>query len=233
MSNSRLLLFDIDGTLISSGGRGKNAMLAAIGALFGKTPENFSFKDFAGSTDPLIVRTLIQKNGIQSVDPDTTYEKVLPHYIAFLERELNDHPEPVKVLPGVKKLLDLLQSDRQCCLGLVTGNIAEGAKMKLQSAGLTDYFSIGAYGSDAANRNLLPPIAVERAARKFDRHFSPENIWVIGDTPRDIACAKANEFRSLAVATGGWSTAQLQTHQPDVTLPDLSDSQKVLQLLKN
>ena len=225
----KLLLFDIDGTLIRSGGRGKNAMLAAIEKVCGQRPEKFDFRDFAGGTDPLIIRTLIQKNGIHSVNWDTIYRDVLYHYRVFLQQELAVE-NAVTVLPGINALLAELENIDHVYCGLVTGNIEDGARLKLACAGLNGYFSFGAYGSDSENRNELPPLAVERALSMFDVNFLKTDVWVIGDTPKDIACAQANEFRSLAVATGGWGEDALAAHKPDVVLADMSAINNILQI---
>lgn len=226
----KLLLFDVDGTLILSGGKGKNAMLAAVAQEFGHTPRQFTFKDFAGSTDPRIITTLLTQNGISQTVTEADIQRVLRRYLVCLQEEMAGGG--VEVLPGVRELLSYARESGEFVLGLVTGNLAEGARIKLSPVGLYDYFAVGAYGSDHIDRNLLPPIAVQRAEARFQIRFAPEKVWVIGDTPRDVECARVNHYRALAVATGGWPPAQLQESAPDALLPDLSDMEAVLKILR-
>lgn len=226
----KLLLFDVDGTLIRSGGKGKNAMLAAVAQEYGHLPRRFTFKDFAGSTDPRIITTLLTQNGISQTVTAEDIARVLRRYLVCLQEEMAGGG--VEVLPGVRELLNYARESGEFLLGLVTGNLAEGARIKLSPVGLYDYFAVGAYGSDEIDRNLLPPIAVRRAEARFQIRFAPENIWVIGDTPRDVECARVNRYRALAVATGGWPPDQLQESAPDALLPDLSDMEAVLRILR-
>lgn len=228
--NSRtLLLFDIDGTLILTGGRGKTAMVQAVEDEFGK-PIRFEFKDFAGSTDRKIIRTLMEKNGIHPPDMERTIDRVLERYLVHL-RQLLANGNGVEVLPGIRELLEIVGNDERFALGLVTGNIEPGGRLKLEVPGLNPYFPIGAFGSDRTDRNLLPPLAIRRAEAFFQATFPPERVWIIGDTPRDIRCGKANRLRCLAVATGGWKLPQLREYQPDVALPTLENTREVLEYL--
>ncbi len=228
--NSRtLLLFDIDGTLILTGGRGKKAMVQAVEEEFG-TPIRFEFKDFAGSTDRKIIRTLMAKNGIQPPNVESAIDRVLERYLVHLGRLLANG-DGVEVLPGIRELLEIVRNDDRFALGLVTGNIEPGGRLKLETPGLNPCFPIGAFGNDNTDRNLLPPLAIRRAEAYYHTSFSPEKVWVIGDTPRDIRCGKANGLRCLAVATGGWELQRLREHQPDVALPSLENAREVLKYL--
>lgn len=233
LSNDRqkLLLFDVDGTLILTQGRGRKALTAAAEAEF-KKPIRSEFKDFAGSTDRMIVLGMITQNNIQVSDVDAAIDRVLGRYIELL-KPLMDSPDTVEILPGVRELLDVVSQNGEFILGLVTGNIEPGARIKLNPAGLNPFFKFGAFGDDAADRRLLPKIAWRRAEEIHREKFLPENIWIIGDTPRDIDCGKSNELRTLAVATSAWGMEELQTHEPDVALPNLSDTEKVLDVFRN
>lgn len=227
----KLLLFDIDGTLILTRGRGRKALTAAAEAEFQK-PIQSEFKDFAGSTDRLIVLGMITNNNIQVKDVDAAIDRVLARYIELLKPQMAS-PDTVEILPGVRELLDAVSRNGEFTLGLVTGNIEPGARIKLNPAGLNPFFAFGAFGDDAADRNLLPGIAWRRAEEIYREKYFPENIWIIGDTPRDIDCGKSNGLRTLAVATSAWGVEELQTHQPDVSLPNLSDTEKVLDIFRN
>lgn len=227
----KLLLFDIDGTLILTRGRGRKALTAAAEAEFQK-PIHSEFKDFAGSTDRMIVLGMITNNNIQVSDVEAAIDRVLARYIELL-KPLMISPDTVEILPGVRELLNVVSQNGEFTLGLVTGNIERGARIKLNPAGLNPFFAFGAFGDDAADRKLLPGIAWRRAEEIYGEKFLPENIWIIGDTPRDIDCGKSNGLRTLAVATSAWGVDELQIHQPDAALPSLSDTGKVLDVFRN
>ncbi|RMH83536.1 MAG: HAD family hydrolase [Calditrichaeota bacterium] len=225
-----LLLFDIDGTLISTDGRAKDAMLAAAEVEFHR-PIRFHFKDFAGSTDRRIIRTLMEKSGIRMDNGEAAIDRILHRYLEFLAEKLTS-PDSVRVYPGVRELLERLHRDEQFALGLLTGNVEKGARLKLAPPRLNRYFPIGAFGCDEEDRTRLPAIAIRRAEAHYRRRFSPERVWIIGDTPRDIRCGKVNHLRTLAVATGGWTLEQLQAYHPDVVVPDFQNVEQIVTLLK-
>ena len=211
---SRLLLFDIDCTLIDTGGAGMAALKETACELFGaEGPE----LDLAGSTDWGIVRGMLEHFG-----SDVALEDFYRLYLTKLGPNLASFSG--RVLPGVMGLLaNLEQSD--AVLGLLTGNIAHGAKAKIDHYGLDNYFSIdvGAYGDDHHDRNLLGPVALGRASSMHGIDFRAEQSVVIGDTPKDIACGKAMGAVTLAVATGRFSVAELASHEADLTVGDLND----------
>ena len=211
---SRLLLFDIDCTLIDTGGAGMAALKETACELFGaEGPE----LDLAGSTDWGIVRGMLKHFG-----SDIALEDFYRLYLTKLGPNLASFSG--RVLPGVMGLLaNLDRSD--AVLGLLTGNIAYGAKAKIDHYGLDGYFSIdvGAYGDDHHDRNRLGPVALERARRQHGVDFSAQQAVVIGDTPKDIACGKAMGATTLAVATGRFSVADLASHEADLTVVDLND----------
>lgn len=201
----RLWLFDIDGTLVDTGGAGMRALQDAAAACFGaRGPE----LDLAGSTDSGIVHDLFRHFG-REVDAAAT-AGFFAAYLERLEFHLAGGGFPGRVLPGVVAMLDLLSSRGDVTVGLLTGNIEGGARAKMRHYGLDHHFGFGAYGCDHADRNRLGPVALERAAAHAGRRFSPEETLVIGDTPKDIACARALGARCLAVSTGAVPAGRLR-----------------------
>ncbi len=207
---NQLLLFDIDCTLIDTGGAGMAALREAACEVFGaEGPE----LDLAGSTDSGIVAGMLDHFG-----SDVSHEEFYQVYLRKLSPNLRLFSG--SILPGVDTLLsDLARSE--FTLGLLTGNIAAGAKAKMIHYGLDAYFDVGAYGDDHHDRNKLGPIALERARRYYKKEFSPENTIVIGDTPKDIACGKALGAVTLAVATGGFGVQDLTDHGADLVVETL------------
>ena len=223
----RLILFDIDGTLVS-GGPAKTAFVTAMAETYGTAgdPDRVSF---AGKTDPQIARELLSGAGLDRSAIDEGMPELWERYLGHLEPALGS--QPVRVLPGVRALLDGLAALDGIALGLVTGNIAGGAKLKLGSAGLWGHFGIGGYGSDHEERDELPGIALGRARAHWGPSLGPEHAIVVGDTPRDVACGRAGRMRTLAVATGQFSTQDLQAAGADHVLADFSATEQVVALL--
>ena len=205
-----MVLFDIDGTLVDTGGAGMQALRKAARDLFGaEGPE----LDLAGSTDSGIVRGLLEHFG-----EDTSEERIEEFYGTYL-RHLRAHLAggefPGRVLPGVMEILDAFQG-AGAVLGLLTGNIAKGAELKVRHFGMADYFGFGAYGDDHHDRNVLGPIAMDRAREATGRDFVAGESLVIGDTPKDIACGRAMGAVTVCVATGMFSAKELRDHGADV-----------------
>jgi phosphoglycolate phosphatase len=221
-------LFDIDGTLVSTNGMAGKLMLRALQEEVGR-PIRYELKIFVGSTDRMILRKFIEMSEIQIDDIEVTIDRVLNRYLRFLDEKMNS-PNLVKILPGVKELLNRLAKDSRISLGLVTGNIKDGAFVKLRLANLNGFFPIGAFGDDNADRNKLPGIALQRAEVFYNSQFSRDNVWIIGDSPKDILCAKANQLRSLAVASGWHSMDELLSHEPDILLNNLSETANVIRV---
>jgi phosphoglycolate phosphatase-like HAD superfamily hydrolase len=226
----KLVLFDIDGTLIESSGLGLRSMLAALEEVFGRPFARNGVK-FAGRTDPLILRDLMLANGVAAEQVPHSMGQVLealPRNMRILVREIRVIP-----LPGVQPLLAILPRQENIALGLITGNIQRTAPIKLAHAGIDPrQFQIGAYGSDAADRNALPSIALRRAEKAFGRAFAAHEALIVGDTPADIACARVHRMKVLAVGTGRFSMDQLSTYQPDFLFPNLSDLAAVVATLR-
>lgn len=223
----RLILFDIDGTLVS-GGPAKEAFHLALVEVFGTAGPIESW-EFSGKTDPQIARELLRQGGLEDREIDTGLPTLWNHYLSGLETRLPAHP--TKALPGVEALLEALRGERKVALGLVTGNLARGAELKLGAARLDGTFAIGGFGSDHEERNQLPGVALVRARRQWGRTFAPAEVVVVGDTPRDVECGKAHGLRTLAVATGRFGAETLAATGPDATLEDFSETERVLRLL--
>jgi len=223
----RLILFDIDGTLVR-GGPAKTAFLGAMAETYGTTgdPESVSF---GGKTDPQIAREILSGAGLDHAAIDEGFPTLWERYLERLEPALETHP--MTVLPGVPELLEELSMLDGVALGLVTGNIAGGAKLKLGSAGLWDHFPVGSFGSDHEERDELPIIALGRAEERWGRSIEPADALIVGDTPRDIACGRACAIRTVAVATGTYRAEALVAAGADHVLEDLSVTERVLALL--
>ena len=223
----RLLLFDIDGTLIW-GGPAKDAFTVAMVETFGTAGdiENFSF---AGRTDPEIARGLLASTGMPPEEVERGFPELWRRYLGYLEARLPGHP--VDVLPGVPALLDALSAEEGIGMGLLTGNILPGAQLKLGSAGLLGHFQIGSYGSDHEVRNELPAIALSRARETWGVDFDPQHVVIVGDTPRDVSCAQREGLRSLAVATGHFDSESLRKTGADAVVEDFTDTDAIVSLL--
>ncbi|HEY6071442.1 MAG TPA: HAD family hydrolase [Chthoniobacterales bacterium] len=225
-NQKRLLLFDIDGTLIHSGGAGMEALKRALKERF-KIDDDLDDIEIAGMTDSGIVISILEKHKIP-----TTPENIgvfLDSYVHFLSKELPRRKG--KLLPGVLDLLKKLKGRKSVVLGLLTGNLSRGAQLKLDHYGVWHFFEFGAFADDHHDRNELGAFARARAKEKHGREFSSDEIDVIGDTPRDIACGKALGARTIAVATGTWSREKLAQHNPDYLIDDLSDVDRLIHTL--
>jgi len=217
---TRLLLFDIDGTLLLSGGAGKRALNRAFEELFG-VADAFAGIPVAGRTDLLILGDALERAGVRA-DPEVRV-RFLARYCQHFEREIL-HPGPRKgLMPGVRQLLDRLEQTPDVVCALVTGNIARAARIKLDHFELGRYFACGAYGDDAPRRDDLVPIAVERARRAGIAVDSPSDAVVVGDTPLDVQCAAAAGARAVCVATGSFTEEELRRAGADAVLPDLTE----------
>ena len=218
----RLVLFDIDGTILSSDGAAARAFRGALHDVFGTSGPTNGYS-FAGRTDPQIARDLLTMAGVSGPDIDAGLPEVWNRYTTRLMKEIAR--VDVTVYPGVRDLLDRLESkSAEAVLGLLTGNIAEGARLKLTAAGIhPDRFVVGAFGSDSPDRRELPAIAVERAERSHGRRFAGKEVVIIGDTPYDISCGEHLGVRTIAVATGTFAADQLASCGPDYLFEDFSD----------
>jgi len=214
-----LYLFDIDGTLIDTGGAGMAALVEATREVF---DEEGPALDLAGATDLGIV---IGIHRHFRVEP--TRERI-DRYLAIYQKRLDWNLAQGgfngRVFDGAVDLLDDLTSRPGTAIGLLTGNIAGGAASKVRHFGLASYFAFGAYGCDHHDRNELGPIALKRANAQVGRVFLPQETWIIGDTPKDIACARAIGARCLAVATGSFNAEQLTAYGADRVVVSLDEA---------
>lgn len=208
-----IFLFDIDGTLVDTGGKGMSALRKTAIEVFGGDGPQL---DLAGSTDLGILENLYIHFGITPSDERT--HAFFEAYHRHLETSLEADPMDGRVLDGVLELLEHLATAGHAQLALLTGNTSLGAGIKLRHYGLDRHFPFGAYGSDRSDRNLLGMIALERALAFTGRAYDPDHILVIGDTPKDIACAHAIGARCLAVATGRFGAAELEKEGADWVL---------------
>ena len=222
----RLLLFDIDGTLIHSGGAGIEALKRALKERF-RIEDDLHDIEFAGMTDSGIVTSILNKHRIPASAENVA--AFLDSYVHLLSNELPRRKG--KLLPGVLELLEKLKGRKHVVLALLTGNVSRGAQLKLGHYGVWDFFEFGAFADDHHDRNQLGPFARARAKEKHGREFSADEIDVIGDTPRDIACGKALGARTIAVATGSWSRDKLAQHQPDILIDNFSDVDRLIDTL--
>lgn len=220
-----LLLWDIDGTLIASGGAGMRALRRGLHSVFG-VDGSLDDIDFAGRTDRWIMRQVFEKFGIPAHEEN--FVRYFEAYVALLPEELAN--PAARVLPGVPALLAAAAARDHITQGLLTGNMRRGAQAKLQFHGLWEYFAFGAFADDGELRNDLGPHALRRANAHARHEFLPDRVWVIGDTPHDIACGKIIGARTLGIATGSHSIDALQAHAPTRALPDLTDTATVLRL---
>ena len=223
----RVAFFDIDGTLMT-GGPAKNAFCGAMIDTFG-TVGNVEEVSFGGKTDPQIARELLV--GID-YSVDLIEERFPSLWHSYTERLADELTQcPMQVLPGVHELLNILKRMDVVGVGLLTGNIARGAQLKLDSAGLTEHFVLGSYGSDHEEREHLSRIALQRARDMWNPALCPEHTVVIGDTPRDVDCGLAIGARTLAVATGSFSSSQLAKAGANRVVIDLTDTDEIVSYL--
>jgi phosphoglycolate phosphatase len=218
----RLILWDIDGTLLSADGAGRNAVRDALMEVFGTTGPIGGYS-FAGRTDPEIVRHLMRGAGFSDADIDARMPELFRRYVEKLEREIRG--AQVTALPGVPELVDRMEAaGGEVVLGMLTGNVRDGARIKVDAAGLGfDRFRVGAFGSDHADRPELPAIAARRARELVGVEFAGKEIVIIGDTPLDVACGQHLGVRTVAVATGSHRVEELASCDPDHVFADLAD----------
>jgi phosphoglycolate phosphatase-like HAD superfamily hydrolase len=219
----RFILFDIDGTLTDSAGAGRRALNQAMLEVTG-IEDGFREVGFAGKTDLLIIREGLEKLGFEA--GKAMISRVADRYVANLRTEVAKGGGHVKA--GARELIEGLQSTDGCILGLLTGNLEEGARIKLEPFDLNRYFSMGAYGDDGEDRNVLLPIALRRLREQRGLSLNPSDCLVIGDTPKDVECARVHGALSLAVATGPYPLEVLQETGADLVVPDLSGTARLL-----
>lgn len=225
----RLLLWDIDGTLVHTRGAGSAAFDLALSDVLGQVPEGRV--RMSGKTDPLIVHEQLALLG-REPEPQLV-EAVLARLVHRVADVAPTIAEQGMACPGVADVLAAMARRDDVAQGVLTGNLRPNAIVKLAAFGLDRYvdFDLGAYGSDHLDRNLLVPLARERAEARLGGPVAPEDTWIIGDTPLDLACARAGGVRCLLVATGTYGIDDLAALEPDAILADLTDTDAVVELL--
>jgi phosphoglycolate phosphatase len=227
----KLVLFDIDGTILLTAGAGRRAIVAALADEVRDTSA-FAGIRFDGKTDPQIVAEMLAAAGQPEPRESPRVRAVCERYVGFLARELELPTTRTTLMPGVPGLLDRLEAEPGVVLGLLTGNLMAGAALKLRSGGIApDRFRVGAYGSDAAHRPDLPLIAARRAESLFGRMPRGAEVVIIGDTPADIACGAGIGARALGVATGAYSVTDLAACGPHAVFEDLSRTDAVVEAI--
>lgn len=228
----RLVLFDIDGTLLDSSGMGRASMQRALAEVFG-SPGQPSYR-YDGKTDKQIVRDTMRLEGHSDEHIDSRMEKLIDLYLDGLRTGVKSGKFHVRPLDGVVDLLDALEAREDVVLGLLTGNVEPGARVKLSAAGIDpDRFRVNAFGSDHEHRPKLPAIAQRRASETLGLDIAGERVIVIGDTPADIECGRALGAKAIGVASGHYTVEQLQAHEPYAVFPSLSDTAKLLETILN
>ena len=228
----RVVLFDIDGTILRSGGVGRIAMERALTHVFGSSG-NREYR-YDGKTDRQIVRELMREHGLDDEAIDEEMDRLLDMYLSGLNAELDSGKRSVHVYPGVREILDELEHEASVTLGLLTGNIEGGARAKLRAAGIDiARFKVNAFGSDHEDRPELPAVAQRRAREMLGADIAGNRVIVIGDTPADIRCGEAIGARAIGVATGNYTVEELSEHDPYAVFETLADTEAVMQRIMN
>ena len=223
----KLVLFDIDGTLISDGGASREAFASALLEVFDYRGELRRY-DFSGRTDPQIAHMVLRDAGWNEEEIDSRMLRLWDRYVAGLEKHERSR---VRELPGVRSLLDALRTESSVTLALLTGNIERGARLKLSGPKLNDYFPFGAFGSDSPRREELPPIAIARAAERNGHRFGGRDVVIIGDSIYDVRCGAPHAATTIAIASGKTSEEKLRAENPDHFFSSAEDQEGLLRAI--
>jgi phosphoglycolate phosphatase len=226
VKTKRLLLFDIDGTLVNTGGAGVRALKVVIEKRY-RVQDDLHDVEIAGRTDSGIAASILRKYQVDATPANI--DGFLDEYVALLPKMLTRTDG--MILPGISEILTRMGGKPERVLGLLTGNVKRGAQLKLQHYGLWDFFEFGAFADDHHDRNQLGEFARTRAQERHGHAFDAAQIDVLGDTPHDIACGKAFGARTVAVATGGSTRQKLSAFEPDFLFDDLSNVDEVIRTL--
>ncbi len=227
----RLILFDIDETLITSDGAGRRAISRVLKDRYNIDPSTIKLS-MSGKTDPQILNEIMSEAGLDSKEIQSSIPSLIEEYLVHLETEIKETKHYV-VHDGIPEVLAALAAMENAYLGLLTGNVERGARMKLERFQLNHHFPLGAYGSDSASRLDLPHVAKVRADQHFKTSFEPHEIVVIGDSIFDVLCAKHYGAVSLAVNSGRTTREELEAQNPDHLFATLADTQTVLKAIFN
>jgi len=223
-SRHRLVLFDIDGTLITDKGAARAAFAAALGDVYDFRGDVAQY-DFSGRTDPQIAQMILHDAGWSEADVDARLPALWDHYLAGLARNA---PGRIRTLAGVDTLLEAVGRDDRLTVALLTGNIEQGARIKLGAVELNSHFAFGAFGSDSARREELPPVAVKRATAIAGRTFAARDVVIIGDSIYDVRCGVPHGATTIAVASGKTPVDRLRAENPDHLFDSVEDLERVL-----
>jgi phosphoglycolate phosphatase len=231
-SEHRFILWDVDGTLILAGPAAQRAFDLAVESVIGRDPGDHGVH-MSGKTDPQIALEIMHALDVAEEDANRYLPSILDGLVRELEAAVDTIRADGRVLPGVLELLPRLHRPPRVVQSVLTGNLAPNAALKLRAFALERWFDleVGAYGSDDRDRTVLVPIAVAKAEARYGYRFDPDQVWVVGDTPRDLECAQAAGARCLLVGTGRYPLKDLQGLGADAIFPDLSDVDSVYTVL--
>lgn len=224
----RLLLFDIDGTLLRDDGAAREAYAIALKEVF-DYERGLRTYDFSGRTDPQITHMVLADAGLSADEINEGMPRLWPRYLEELEKRAL--PERVRLMPGVVELLDALTDRSDTVIGLLTGNIEPGARIKLGARKLNHYFPFGAFGSDSSDRVQLPPVAIDRAMKLYGHSFSGRDVVIIGDSIWDVRCGTPHGATTIAVTTGVTSRDALAVENPDFLFETIEPRTEVLKAI--
>ena len=221
----KLVLFDIDGTLLTVNSINRRVLMDALREVYG-TEGSAGTHNFAGKMDSVIIYEVLQNAGLSDASIAEKFDKAKETYIEMFRMQAK-HTD-ILVMEGIRELLDKLSASSEVMIGLLTGNFEGSGRHKLLLPDINHYFSFGAFADDAASRNELPQVAVDKAYQLTGEKFSEQNIVIIGDTEHDIACARAVNAKSIAVATGLYSSTELKKHNPHILYENLTATDIVI-----
>lgn len=227
MKQTRLILFDIDGTLT----RSQNGFIPFNEAIL----KTFNFPGDIrtvfpdGNTDPVILEEIFATAGLKIDITEERWRSFTKNLQESYSRAIREGRTIIKSLPGVMELIQDLGKVEGLCQGIVTGNLEATARLKLEAAGLSPYLNLGAYGSDSRTRSHLPAIAKERWESKVGGSISPDHCVIVGDTPKDLDAARQNRMKCILVGTGRYPVEELEFFAPNACLPDLTETKNALE----
>lgn len=221
----KLVLFDIDGTLVNVEGISRAALIEALRLVYG-TEGTAASHSFAGKMDGVIIYEVMRDSGLDDKEIEQRFEQVKQSYIDIFKQ--TSRREHVTLLSGIVELLEALSGRDDVAVGLLTGNFEESGRHKLRLPGINNHFAFGAFAEDGYYRTELPAVAIERAYQHTGMRFSGKDVVIIGDTEHDVRCANVLDSKCIAVATGHYSIAQLQACNPDALFESLANTDEVM-----